>query len=94
MVWFFERGSDCLTFDICRNGGTYEVHVQHPDRTRTLVFVGTAEQLVDQIHAVPQALITVGWRPRVSWRSRPVSRALNQTTRQKPLVPFTAVCAS
>lgn len=65
MVWFFERGSDSLTLEICPNAAAYEVHVQHAVGRRTLEFVGAAEQLVEAIHALPQALIAAGWRPHV-----------------------------
>jgi hypothetical protein len=64
MVWFFERGAECLTLDICRNAAAYEVHVQHPDGTRTLEFAGTAQQLVERMDAIPHALIAAGWHPR------------------------------
>ena len=63
MVWFFERGPECLTLDVCRNAAAYEVHVRQPDGTRTLEFSGEAQQLVEQIHAIPHVLIAAGWRP-------------------------------
>lgn len=74
MVWLFERGSECLTLDIRRNAATYAVHVQHADGTRTLTFGGAAEQLVDQIHAVPQALIAAGWHLRLMLEVDPSGR--------------------
>lgn len=71
MTCFFDRGSECLTLQFGRNAASYEVHVRHPDGTRTLEFVGTAEQLVDQIYAVPQALLAAGWHLRAE---KPSSR--------------------
>jgi hypothetical protein len=65
MVWFFERGSERLHLAIRRNAAAYEVHVEQPDGTRSVEFVGAAKQLVEQIHAVPQALIAAGWCPRL-----------------------------
>lgn len=64
MVWFFDRGSEQLTLQVGRNATSYELHVQHRDGTRTLAFAGSVEHLVEQIHAVPQALLAAGWRPR------------------------------
>ena len=63
MVWFFERGPESLTLDVCRNAAAYEVHVRQPDGTRTLEFSGEAQQLVEQINAIPHVLIAAGWRP-------------------------------
>ena len=63
MVWFFERGPESLTLDVCRNAAAYEVHVRQPDGTRTLEFSGEARQLVEQINAIPHVLIAAGWRP-------------------------------
>jgi hypothetical protein len=64
VVWFFERGSECLTLDVRRDAAAFEVHVQEPDGRRTMAFSGAADQLVEQLHAVPQALVAAGWRPR------------------------------
>lgn len=72
MVWFFERGSERLRLAIRRNAAAYEVHVQQPDGTRTIEFVGAAQQLVEQIHAVPQALMAAGWRPRLQLEFPPL----------------------
>jgi hypothetical protein len=65
VLWFFERGSEFLTLDVCRNAAAFEVHVQEPDGKRTVAFSGAANQLVEQIHSVPQALMAAGWRPRL-----------------------------
>lgn len=65
MMWFFERGTECLMLDVCQNAAAFEVHLQHPDGTRTLEFAGAAKQLVEHIDTIPQALIAAGWRPRL-----------------------------
>lgn len=64
MVWFFDRGSEQLTLQIGRNAPRYELHVRRSDGTRVLAFVGAVDHLVEQLHAVPQALLAAGWRPR------------------------------
>lgn len=71
MVWFFERGTDFLTLDICRHAAAYEVHVTHPDGTRTLESAGAAEQLVEHIDTISQALIAAGWHPRPQFEFLP-----------------------
>lgn len=76
MVWFFERGTECLTLDVCQNAAAFEVHLKHPDGTRTLEFAGTAQQLVERMDAIPHALMAAGWQPRPQLEfAPPVSRA-------------------
>jgi hypothetical protein len=65
MTWFFERGQERLTLDVCSNAAAYEVHVRQPNGTTTLEFSGEAQQLVEQIHAIPQALAAAGWHSRL-----------------------------
>ncbi len=62
VVWFFERGDQCLQWEIRQVGDRYELVTEHPDRTRTVQTVDTPAELLQQVTAVPHAWFADGWR--------------------------------
>lgn len=63
-MWFFERGDECLQWEIRQAGNGYELVTELPDRTRTVQTVDTPAELLKQVTAVPQAWFADGWRVR------------------------------
>jgi hypothetical protein len=64
MTWVFERGAEQLTWEVRRAADTYEIAVQQANGRSRVHQVGSATALIEQIDAVPQALLRAGWKAR------------------------------
>jgi hypothetical protein len=65
MLYFFERGSEQIVWDVRRATVGYEIAVHGDDSTHVLV-ASTATELLDEMVSGAEALRADAWRPTVA----------------------------
>jgi hypothetical protein len=63
MVWSFERGPQQLTCEVRKTLDAYEIATKAADGICSVQYIETAGELLEQIEAIPTALLRAGWQP-------------------------------